>query len=63
MPTLAVLLRLRQLWDISIDALLFQDFNDPESMENNLVDAKALAAQMEVMQKALEEVQRKMGKM
>lgn len=64
-PSLAILLRLRQHWDISIDALLFQDLSDPENMQNNLkkgevgVDAEKL----EAIVKALEELQRKMEKM
>lgn len=64
-PSLAVLIRLRRLWELSIDALLFEDLSNPESMENNLkkgeggVDAEKLDA----IEKALEELKLKMEKM
>lgn len=33
-PSLSVLVRLRRLWNISLDALLFEDLSNPEKMEN-----------------------------
>lgn len=55
-PSLAVLVRLRRLWDVSIDALLFEDFSNPEHMESNLNE---LAKTQAETQKTLEAILKK----
>ena len=62
-PSLATLLRLRQLWGIPLDALLFQDLSDPENMQNNLMDGGLSAEKLEAIEKALAELRDKMEKM
>lgn len=62
-PSLAILLRLRHLWGIPLDALLFQDLSDPENMQNNLMDGGLSAEKLEAIEKALAELREKMEKM
>lgn len=61
-PSLAILLRLRQHWDISIDALLFQDLSDPENMQNNLKEIVTVE-QLRDFMKTLEDLKMKVGKL
>lgn len=61
-PSLAILLRLRQHWDISIDALLFQDLSDPENMQNDLKEIVTVE-QLRDFMKAFEDLKMKVEKL
>lgn len=55
-PSLSVLVRLRRLWNISVDALLFEDLSNPEKMEN-LQKETVPPEQLGMILKTLEDLQ------